>query len=574
MPEVAEGPVPPTRAEPEIVSWAPAGPDPAPDEESAAWWEALQAHRLTVQRCTTCGRHRFPPLPACPWCAGRSSERVEVSGRGTVYSMITVHRPLPGYGGPLPGTIAAVQLDEGPRMLGRVPPGTSPAIGDPVEVCFADHVGEGVGAAWTEACFRPVRDGGPDRGQDRPRGPDPPPVTTPRAGARVHSPLPPTEPRAAVVGVGYSPFTKSSGESVLALALRAVDAALDDAGLEANVVDGIGSNMLNDDSVPCVAVATAAGAGPLRWAVDLNLGGQAPCHLVWQAAQAVNRGDAEVVVIYRALNGRSGARVGGMEFPGMGGQFRYPIGYAHYMMYVAMWARRFLHETGQGAEDLASVAISQRWYADRNPRAMVRRPLDLRTYLEEPYVVEPFRRSDCTVEVDGACALVVTSVERARDLRRPPAVVASGCYRAGPRPGLDIGDHLLWDDYSRNYTSWLREELFGRAGVGPSDVQVAEIYDCFTSTVLMGLEGLGLCERGTAGAFVRGGNTAIDGVLPTNTGGGLLAEGYLHGINTVAEAALQVQGRCGERQAPRHDVAVVTSGALMDGSALVLHADR
>ena len=189
-------------------------------------------------------------------------------------------------------------------------------------------------------------------------------------------------------------------------------------------------------------------------------------------------------------------------------------------------------------------------------------------------MVEPFRADDCTVEVDGACAVVVTSLERARDLRHPPAVVAAGVYRAGPRPGLDIGDHLLWSDYTRNYTSHLRDDLFARAGVEPSDVQLAEIYDCFTSTVLIGLEGLGLCDRGGSGAFLRGGHTAPGGSLPVNTHGGLLAEGYLHGMNTVTEAVLQVQGRGGPRQVPAHEVCAVTSGALMDGSALVLTTDR
>jgi acetyl-CoA acetyltransferase len=110
--------------------------------------------------------------------------------------------------------------------------------------------------------------------------------------------------------------------------------------------------------------------------------------------------------------------------------------------------------------------------------------------------------------------------------------------------------------------------------VGPADVQLAEIYDCFTSTVLIGLEGLGLAGRGGSGALVRSGATAPGGTLPVNTHGGLLAEGYLHGMNTVAEAALQVQGRAGGRQVPRHEVCAVTSGALMDGSALVLTTDR
>jgi acetyl-CoA acetyltransferase len=150
--------------------------------------------------------------------------------------------------------------------------------------------------------------------------------------------------------------------------------------------------------------------------------------------------------------------------------------------------------------------------------------------------------------------------------------VASGAYRAGSAPGLDIGDHLAWSDYTRNYTSDLRDDLFAGAGLAPRDLDFAEIYDCFTSTVLMGMEGLGLCGRGESGAFVGSGATGQNGSLPTNTNGGLLAEGYLHGMNTVAEAALQIMGRCGDRQVARHESCVVTSGALMDGSALVLTA--
>jgi acetyl-CoA acetyltransferase len=380
--------------------------------------------------------------------------------------------------------------------------------------------------------------------------------------------------KAAIAGVGYTDLTADSGRSVLGLAAEAGRRALDDAGLDASEIDGIASFMVMHDSVPCQALATALAVPELRFVVDADLGGQAPCYLTWLAAMAVESGHARNVLVFRAMNGRSGDRVGTMEFHGMGAQFRYPIGYDAYLMYVAMWAQRFLHETGQGELDLAAVALAQRDYAVANDRAFKRRPLDLDGYLASPYVVEPFRPSDCTVEVDGACAVLVTSVDRARDLRHPPAVIASGAYRAGPRSGLDIGDHLLWDDYTRNYTSLLRDELFARAGVTQSDVEVAEIYDCFTSTVLMGLEGLGLCERGASGELVRSGATRLDGRLPTNTHGGLLAEGYLHGMNTVAEAVLQVQGRGGDRQAPRHEVCAVTSGAMMDGSALILTADH
>jgi acetyl-CoA acetyltransferase len=380
--------------------------------------------------------------------------------------------------------------------------------------------------------------------------------------------------RAAVAGVGYTPFTASTPKSVLELAREACAGAIADAGMDRRDVDGIASFMVMHDSVPTQAVATVLGLPQLRFSLDLDLGGQAPCHLVTQAAAAVSTGQAEAVLVFRAMKGRSGSRVGGMEFVGAGGQYRYPVGYGAYMMYVAMWAQRFLAETGQGELDLAAVALTQREYARANERAFRRKPLTLEEYLEAPYVVDPFRAADCTIEVDGACAVLVTSIERARDLRHPPAVVAAGGYRAGPRPGLDIGDHLSFRDYTRNYTSLLGPEMYARSGLGPKDVQFAEIYDCFTSTVLIGLEGLGLCERGGSGEFVRSGGTKLTGALPTNTHGGLLAEGYLHGMNTVAEAVLQIQGRGGDRQAPRHEAGIVTSGAQMDGSGLILTVDR
>src|SRR6201996_7903270 len=146
-------------------------------------------------------------------------------------------------------------------------------------------------------------------------------------------------------------------------------------------VDGIASFMVMHDSVPTQAVATVLGLPQLRFSLDIDLGGQAPCHLVAQAAAAVATGQAEAVLVFRALKGRSGARVGAMEFAGGGGQYRYPLGYGAYMMYVAMWAQRFLAETGQNAEDLGAVAVAQREYALANERAFRRRPLSIEDYL-------------------------------------------------------------------------------------------------------------------------------------------------------------------------------------------------
>src|SRR3954462_6465491 len=186
--------------------------------------------------------------------------------------------------------------------------------------------------------------------------------------------------RAAVAGVGYTDFSRRADVSTLELARSAWPGAIADAGLTAGDVDGVASFMVMHDSVPTQAVATALALPELRYSLDLDLGGQAPCHLVTQAAAAVTTGQARHVVVFRALNGRSGPRVGTMQFHGMGAQFRYPIGYDAYMMYCAMWAQRFLFETGQSSEDLAAVAISQRQYAEQNERAYRRRPLDLETY--------------------------------------------------------------------------------------------------------------------------------------------------------------------------------------------------
>lgn len=381
--------------------------------------------------------------------------------------------------------------------------------------------------------------------------------------------------KTAIAGVGYTEFTRKSGRSVLSLAREACLNAIEDAGLKPSDIDGINSFSVSNDSVPCQAVATVLGLPQLRYCNDMMMGGQAACHLVGQAASAIATGQARHVLVFRAMNGKSGNAVGTMQFHGMGGQYRYPIGYDAYMMYVGMWGRRFLHETGQGQADMEAVAIAQRDYALRNARALLRhKPLTADGYRALPFVVDPYRMADCTVEVDGACAVVVTSLARARDLRHEPAVIAATAYRAGARSGLDIGDHLSWDDYTRNYTSWLREDLYRAAGLTPRDVTFAEIYDCFTTTVLMSMEGMGLCERGESGALHRSGGTALNGRLPTNTHGGLLSEGYLHGMNTVCEAALQVQGRGGELQVPDNRVCAVTSGALMDGSAMLLTRDN
>jgi acetyl-CoA acetyltransferase len=376
--------------------------------------------------------------------------------------------------------------------------------------------------------------------------------------------------RAAITGVGFTELTKDSGRSVLALASEACRRAIDDAGLRPGDIDGVVTYQYLGDSVPAQAVAAVLAMGDLTHTLDSGLAGQAPCAVVAHAANMVGLGVCRNVVVYRALNGRSGQRVGSARAPGEASDLRYAAGLTAYPQTIAMWARRFMIDTGATEADLAAVAIAQRDWAADNPRAIRRRPLTLEEHHASPYVASPLRSVDCTTEVDGACAVVVTSIDAASDAPHPAVGIEGAAYALGRGGGLDMADVLTWPDLSRNYTSFLAQSLWRSAGLGPSDIDVAEIYDCFSSVVLFALEGLGFAERGGAGDLVRSGVTRPGGALPVNTNGGLLCEGYLHGMNTLAEAVLQLQGRCGPRQVPHASVGLVTSGALQDGSALVL----
>lgn len=380
--------------------------------------------------------------------------------------------------------------------------------------------------------------------------------------------------RVALASAAATPFTRRADSSVLELAASACEQALAEAGLPADAVDGIATFSVYEDSVCASSVASMLGVDELRFAVDANLGGQAVALLIMQAAMAISSGLAENVLVFRALRGRSGIRVGRRHVSDTeGARYREPVGLVAYPQHVAMWIRRYLQDSGSTEEDLAAVVLAQRRYAIGNDRAMRRQLLSLDDYFASPYVVEPLRRPDCTIEVDGAVAILVTSLEQARDLQTKPVVVRGSAW-SSRRVDLDMSGSLLWDDYARNFSWWLAPRLWASAGLGPDDVDVAQIYDCFSGVVLMSLEGLGFCGFGEAGAFVRAGATALDGGLPVNTNGGMLAEGYLQGMNTAAEAVWQIQGGCGPRQVEGAEVAVVCCGARNAGSALVLTDDR
>lgn len=379
--------------------------------------------------------------------------------------------------------------------------------------------------------------------------------------------------RTAIAAAGCTELTLASGRSVLGLATEACRQALGNAGLPPAEVDGVVSFRMYQDSVPAESVGAALGLGDLSYVMDFEQGGQSACYMVMHAAMAVNAGLASSVLVFRALNGRSGTRVGRARAAGGGTEFRYPAGIIAYPQVMAMWTRRYMIATGATEHDLAAVVIRSRQYAARNDRAMQRAALTEADYFEQPMVASPFRRPDCTFEVDGAHAVLVTSLDRARDLALRPAVIAGSGWITH-NFDLDMVGALRYDDMSRNGLTHLADRLWRGAGLGPADVDVAELYDCFSGVFLQNLEALGFCGYGEAGAFVRDGNTELTGSLPANTNGGLLAEGYVHGMNTVSEAVWQLQGTCGERQVRDANVAAVCSGGNTSGSALVLTGDR
>jgi acetyl-CoA acetyltransferase len=321
-----------------------------------------------------------------------------------------------------------------------------------------------------------------------------------------------------------------------------------------------------------MGVATELGLTHAGYAVDFLAGGNAANLIPLSAAAAIEAGLAKNVLCFRAMNGRSGFRLGsGRDMSARGvTQFTAPSGWITYPQAMAMWCRRHMIEYGTSEAHLGEIAVQFRANACLNERAMQRAPLSLDQYYESPWIVDPFRKLDICLESDGACAVLVTSAERAKDMRQPPVFIMGGAYGAGPVQGDDLFDAIRWPDHSHNCFRYLAEDLWHSAGITPEDIDLAQIYDCFTYSVLMALEGLGFCAEGEGGPFVSGGRISRDGPLPLNTAGGLLSEAYIHGMNHVAEAVEQLRGQAGERQIADAEICLTTAGAMTCGSAMIL----
>ncbi len=401
-------------------------------------------------------------------------------------------------------------------------------------------------------------------------------------------------PRAHIVGVGESQYTrwgKIGDVTEHALACQAIQRAVADAGLSIDDVDGLAS--FAEDRNEAIFLAAELGLPALRFGNMVWMpGGGGGCAAISNAAMAVETAQAEVVVVYRSLCqgqffrfGTGGINADAPADPepprlqqanslllaSMG--FAMPYGLLMAAAAYALPTRRHMYLYGTTSEQLGRIAVTFREHANRNPRAVMGgRPMTLEDHQASPMIADPHRLFDCCLESDGACAIVVTTEERARDLaKRPVEILASeqGApkgYAFGPFTNANVADEL----YATGGCEEMASRLWGKAGLGPNDVDVAQFYDHFTGCVLMQIEDYGFCERGEGGPFIESGALSWQGgSLPTNTHGGSLSEAYIHGLNHVVEGVRSLRG---ESTSPveNAEVCLVTSAACVPSSAVLL----
>ncbi|MBB6172926.1 acetyl-CoA acetyltransferase [Nocardiopsis mwathae] len=376
--------------------------------------------------------------------------------------------------------------------------------------------------------------------------------------------------RAAVTGVGMTALTRSSGRSALSLAAEAARAALADAGLEPTDVDAILTYHLGEaDQAPATGLARELALPRLGWHNDVHGGGTQCASLLGDAAMLIATGQAATVLVSRALNGRSGHRMNrqGLRLgTGIEAQFTLPYGVLGPVEHFALVARAYLHTAGLDTDDLAAVVAASRDHAAANPRALRRAPLPPADHRAAPMVADPLRRADCCQETDGACALVLTAADRsdAAGAPRVRAVVRGG------RPDLSRLDRS--PDPAAVFSSDLAPRLYAAAGMGPRDVDVALLYDAYSFLVPRQLTDFRLVAPAGLADALRTGAIGATGRIPVNPHGGLLSEGYVHGLNNVAEAVRQLRGD-GVNQVPGAEVALCTGFGGAYGSAALLVAD-
>lgn len=378
--------------------------------------------------------------------------------------------------------------------------------------------------------------------------------------------------KTAIAGIGTTEYVRNIGRTELETALEVTHAALEDAGLNVNDVDAIFKvETPGEASISELDLARNLGVPNLRAWGGTDYGGGAACGPIVHAVMAIVCGMASVAVAFRARNRGSGTRPWAKTGARVrsSAAFEAPYGLINPVQQLALVARRYMHEYGVTSEQFARVSVSQRQHASRNPRAFFREPITVEDVMSSRMIADPLHLLDCSLETDGACAVIVTSAERARDLRQPLVYIAGAAQGMGPRHYMMNG--LMYkDDPFDMPPLYAAKDVYASAGMEPSDVDVALLYDVFSPMVLWQLEAYGFCQRGEAGAFVEEGRIDWpDGELPVNTHGGSLSEAYVHGFNHVLEGVRQMRGTS-TCQVDEATVALVAAAAVVPTSALLL----
>jgi len=375
--------------------------------------------------------------------------------------------------------------------------------------------------------------------------------------------------RGAITGIGETAYMRGSGKTPLALQIEASLKAIADAGLKPTDIDGV-LPYATGDSV-AEDIITCLGLNDLRFSATTPMGGASCIAAIQAAIMAIVTGVANHVLIPMGRNGFSGGRVGSrvQDVPQFRvvGQFEMPLGAIAPAQLYAPMARRHMELYGTTSRQLGEIAVTTRAHALLNDNALMKKPLTIEEHQDSRIISDPFRLFDCCLESDGGAAIVVSSAERAKDLRKPPITVM-GIAEGHPDSPSAITQR---PDMTIIGVAKAAPRAFEMAGVTHADIDVAEIYDCFTFVVLCQLEDLGFCKKGEGGSFVENGRIALGGELPVNTHGGLLSQAHIIGMNHIVELVKQLRGEAGKAQVKDAEIGLVTGyGDMGDGSVAIL----